>query len=373
MKKVLFVVQAAGGVAAYLSMLLKYIDRKNFNYIFVCSKDYSEEEFKPLVDSLEYIEMNREINFREDLKAIFQLRKLIKKHNPDIIYLHSSKAGAIGRIAALGLGKKVIYNAHGWAFNMKCSKFKRNFYEYIERMLALFTDKIIAISKFEQESALHNRICSERKIEIIENGVDIDSINEIVEKTTLTRAEIKIPEDAYIVGMVGRISTQKAVDVFVETADIIKKSIPNAFFIIVGDGEERNEIEQLIHKYALEDSFLITGWIKNPIDYIQLFDQAILLPRWEGFGLVLAEYMACRKPIVATQVGAIPNVIENNINGILVPPNNPEKTAQVVIDIYCDKDLKGFLVKNGYDIVRERFDIKRVAMQHRELFKEYAN
>lgn len=372
-KKILFVAQAPGGVANYLSMLFKYIDKKQFEYIFICSEDYVEEEFRPLVNSLEYIEMNREINFCKDLKAIFQLRKLIKKYNPDIMYLHSSKAGVIGRVAALGLRKKIIYNAHGWAFNMKSSNLKKNFYKYIEKTFAIFTDKIVAISSFEAESALHNRICKKDKIKIIENGIDLVAVNEIIAKTTLTRAHINIPENAYVVGMVGRISEQKAVDIFVETAQLIKKTIPDAFFVIVGNGEERNEIEQLIHKYNLEDNFLITSWVKNPIDYILLFDQAVLLSRWEGFGLALAEYMICQKPIVATQVDAIPNLIKNNVNGILVPPNNPEKAAQAVIDIYRDKDLKLFLVKNGFNIVRERFDVKRVAMQHNELFMKYVN
>lgn len=369
-KKILCVAQAAGGVANYLSMLFKYIDRKQFECIFVCSKDYLQEEFMPLVDCLEYVDMQREIKFRDDLRAVFQLRKSIKKHNPDIVYLHSSKAGVIGRLAALGLKKKIVYNAHGWAFNMKCSKVKKNFYKYIEKVFAIFTNKIIAISTFEAESALKNRICSESKIRVIENGIDIAAIEKAIETKRLTRSQFNIPKNAYVVGMVGRITKQKAVDIFVEAANIIKTSIPDAYFIIVGDGDEHREIEQLIHKYNLESRFHITGWVKNPIDYMQLFDQAVLLSRWEGFGLVLAEYMLCKKPIVATSVDAIPNLIENNVNGVLVSPNNPKEVAQVIVTLYENQDMRNKLIENGLNVVKKRFDVKRVALQHKQLLKE---
>ena len=118
--KILHVAQAAGGVDRYIRMLLKYLDKDKFENVLVCSQDFHEEDYRDLVDSFEQVEMTRAIG-GNDLRAIKEVRTLIKKYNPDIVYAHSSKAGAIARVADIGLKNHCVYNPHGWAFNMRCS------------------------------------------------------------------------------------------------------------------------------------------------------------------------------------------------------------------------------------------------------------
>lgn len=125
--KILHVAQAAGGVDRYIRMLLKYLDKEKFENILVCSQDFNREDYDGLVDSFEQIEMNRAIGV-SDLNSIKEVRRLIKKYNPDIVYAHSSKAGAIARVADIGLKNHCVYNPHGWAFNMRCSDKKRAMY-----------------------------------------------------------------------------------------------------------------------------------------------------------------------------------------------------------------------------------------------------
>ena len=122
--RILHVVQAAGGVDRYIRMLLKYLDKEEFENIMVCSQDFHKGDYKGLADCFEQIEMNRAIGM-SDLKSIREVRKQIKKYNPDIIYAHSSKAGAIARMADIGLKNRCVYNPHGWAFNMRCSEKKK--------------------------------------------------------------------------------------------------------------------------------------------------------------------------------------------------------------------------------------------------------
>lgn len=151
--KILHVAQAAGGVDRYIRMLLKYLDKEKFENILVCSQDFNREDYDGLVDSFEQIEMNRAIGV-SDLNSIKEVRRLIKKYNPDIVYAHSSKAGAIARVADIGLKNHCVYNPHGWAFNMRCSDKKRAMYTAIEKMAAPFCEKIICISDAEKQSAL---------------------------------------------------------------------------------------------------------------------------------------------------------------------------------------------------------------------------
>ena len=174
--RILHVAQAAGGVDRYIRMLLKYLDKDKFANVLVCSQDFHEEDYRDLVDSFEQVEMTRSIG-GNDLKAIKEVRTLIKKYNPDIVYAHSSKAGAIARVADIGLKNRCVYNPHGWAFNMDCGKKKQAMYRIIEKMLALFTTQFVCISEAEKESAVQNKIAHTEKFNVILNGIDIENCN----------------------------------------------------------------------------------------------------------------------------------------------------------------------------------------------------
>lgn len=369
-KKIMHIVQSAGGVEVYIKMLLKYMDSNKYEHILVCSNDYCKNDFDSSVKAFEQIDMIREINLKKDCMSIKKVRNLIKYYKPDIIYSHSSKAGAIGRIANIGIGKKQLYNPHGWAFNMDCSNKKKKVYTMIERFLAKFTSKIVAISEAEKDSALQNKICNPEKVQVIFNGIDIDKYNEDKKNYIINRNDLNIPKDAFVVGMVGRISRQKSPDIFVKAARKIKDNIPSAFFIIVGDGDEREEILQLISKLNLEESFLITGWVDNPMEYIQIFDLAMLISRWEGFGLAIAEYMVSKKPIVATDIDAIPNLIKHDESGYLAKVDNIDAVVRGALKIYKDSVYKEKLVNNSFKRVNEKFDIKRVAKEHEKLIDD---
>lgn len=366
--KVLHVAQAAGGVDRYLRMLLKYLDRDKFENIVVLSQDFRKSDYKELVSAFEQIEMTRAIG-SNDLKSIREVRKLIKKYRPDIVYAHSSKAGAIVRLANVGIRNYSVYNPHGWAFNMRVSNKKRFLYSLIERLAAPFCEKIICISEAEKRSALDKRICKEDKLQVIYNGVDIESY-ENGPHGEIKRMDLGIPEEALVIGMVGRVSQQKAPDIFVKAAKLIKGRIPSAHFIIVGNGEQEREIRKYAEDNGFADSLHITGWVDNPMSYVELFDIACLLSRWEGFGLALPEYMMARKPIVASNIDAIPNIIKNEENGLLVTVDDAVEVSEAVLRIYQDDELKNRLVTHGLEDVHNRFNARRVSEEHGRLFEK---
>ncbi len=363
------VVECAGGVDRYLRMLTSRMDRERFEQIMVCSDDFRREDYEAYVDTFVQVhEMQNALSLSKDWTAVKRVRNLIRQWKPDVVYCHSSKGGGIGRLAAAGLCVKVVYNPHGWAFSMKGSKLKSLVYLIIEKALAYFTDQFILISSYEKLLAVQKHVGRVDRMKVIFNGVDIKSVHkEATESHALSKEKLGIPNDAYIIGMVGRVSTQKAPDVFVRMAAEVVKSIRNAWFIIVGDGELRANIEILAKKLGIANRLIITGWTENPIAYMKLFDQAVLLSRWEGFGLVLAEYMTLEKPIVATAVDAIPDIITDYENGLLVEPDQPEKAAAAVCEIYNNMVLKKKIITNGTMRVNAFFDISRVANEHERL------
>lgn len=365
--RIVHIVQSPGGVERYLRALFKYMDHEKFENILIGSYDYAEENYRGIVDHFSNVDMIRSIQLSKDLKAIVKVRSLLKLYSPDIVYCHSSKAGAIGRIANIGLHNFCIYNPHGWAFNMGENQMKRWIYAGIEKCLTVSCGTIVCISEAEKNSALKKHVCSERKLHVINSGIDFAEYQ--TGECGITRKQIGIPEDSFVIGMVGRLSEQKAPDVFVKAAKVIKEKIPQAFFVMVGDGPEQNEVEQLINTYGMKDSFCITGWVSNPMAYIKLFDIAALLSRWEGFGLVLPEYMLAGKPIVATQVDAIPYIIADGQNGILVRQDDYRAAAEKMIELYEKPELANALRTRASAIVRERYDVRRVVREHGELFE----
>lgn len=370
-RKVMYITQSNGGVAKYLQMLFKYMDRDKYEQILIYPTEYKneQEKFIDFVDKIEFVDMCREINPIKDFKSIIKINGLIKKHNPDLIYVQSSKGGAIGRIANLLENKPIIYNAHGWAFNMKVSKLKRWIYIFIERVLASVTDYIIAISDEEKNSAILNKICSEEKIKVILNGIDIDEYDNSKISDLEMKGKYNIPFDSKVFGMVGRISEQKAPDIFIRVASEINKKLPNSFFIIVGDGEDKENIELLINELGIKDKTLITGWVDNIYEYISTFDIAMLLSRWEGFGLAIAEYMIANKPIIATNVDSIPILVENEVNGLLVSVDDINEVVEAVFRIINDSELANKFIENSNEKARIKFNVKRVAFEHEILFK----
>lgn len=358
--RILHVAECIGGVDRCLRSLLKYSTCEN---IVVLSQLYNLDEYKELTTYAETMYMSHSVGFSA-LKEALELHKIIKKYNPDLVYAHSSIAGAITRLACIGLKVKVVYNPHGWSFNMESNK--KKIYILLEKLMAHFCDAIICISDAEKDSALREKICAEEKLHVIYNGIDVDGY---------TKQEIKLPfpKDAFVVGMVGRICKQKAPDIFVKMASEVQKKVRNSYFVIVGDVlegaiEERQEIEELVKKLGV--NLLITGWVNNPMAYMEQFDVGCLLSRWEGFGLAIPEYMLTKTPIVATKVDAIPYLIQDGENGLLVDKDDWKTAAKKVICIEDDKNKREMMIQHGIENVWEKFDAKRVSSECEKLYRE---
>ena len=360
--RVLHVAECIGGVDRYLKSLLKYSSCEN---ILILSQLYNKRNYNGLANHVEVMHMSHGIG-PAALREAIELRGKIKKYRPDIVYAHSSIAGALVRIACIGLEVKVIYNPHGWSFNIESSK--KRLYVGLEKLMSHFCDVIVCISEAEKESALQKKICNEDKLHVIYNGIDIEKCEE--EKNE--QVVFPIPDDAFVVGMVGRICQQKAPDVFVKMAGEVKKKIKNSYFVIVGDViegsiDERKNIEDLAKK--LDINLYITGWVDNPIAYMKEFDIACLLSRWEGFGLAIPEYMIAETPIVATNVDAIPFLIENEVSGLLVEKDNWLEAANKVIELAKNSEERKKMIKAARRMALEKFDSRRVSIECEELYR----
>lgn len=364
--KITHILECAGGVERYLELLAPRLKKEEFEQTMISSQSVNLDKLKESVEPCYVTDMRQTFNPIAVVKIIWQVRKAIKASKPDIVYCHSSFAGVFGRLSALGTHCKVVYNPHGWAFNMRnTSSIKLRVFRTLEQLLAHFTDKIVCISEAEFESAIENHISSEDKLELIPNGIDIDAVRSAV---AVKRAELGIAEDAFVVGMIGRLSAQKAPDVFIRAAEIFHREIQKSAFIIVGDGEQREKIEAFAQQHGLH--LVVTGWTDKPYSYLKAFDVAVLLSRWEGFGLAIVEYMAAEKNVVATRADAIPSLIEDGEDGFLVDIDNPEQAADKVLWLHNHPNEAEEMRQKALQKVKSKYDINRVVKQHIDMFKE---
>lgn len=238
----------------------------------------------------------------------------------------------------------------------------------MERCLAPLTDKIVCISKAEKESAERAHIADEGKLELIPNGIDIAAVQRA---EAMDRSALGIADDAFVVGMIGRLSPQKAPDVFIRAAKLVHDSISNSAFIIVGDGEERDAVEGFANDNGLR--LVVTGWTDKPYSYLKVFDVAVLLSRWEGFGLAVVEYMAAGKNVVATRIDAIPTLIDDGVDGLLVDVDNPEDVRDKVVWLHSHPEEADNMKKKALNKVKACYDISRVVDQHERMFVNLCN
>lgn len=306
-KKVLHIVEAfGGGVFTVLNDLINGISNDYDIVIAYSLRPQTPMNFKEFFDkNVKFIEVKnftRSINLKKDIKALKEVKEIIKEEKPDIIHLHSSKAGILGRLAVNGNKIKMFYNPHGFSFLKKDdSKLKRMIYWLIEKVTALFNRKctIVGCSKGEYEEAKKlnkNSVC-------INNGIDIDKLKQ----ETQNLSEKKIDYDNLKICTVGRISFQKNPKMFNEIA----KNFPNIKFTWIGDGELKDNLT--------EPNIEITGW-KTREEVLQILnnnDIFLLTSLWEGLPISLLEAMYLKKVCIVSNVVGNRDVIVDGQNGFV--------------------------------------------------------
>ncbi|QZY55342.1 glycosyltransferase family 4 protein [Crassaminicella profunda] len=370
--KILHITQGTiGGTLEYLKLLLIRLNKKGIHSQLICpSYGPMKKDIENLGIKVYEVDMKREISLFADIKSMIYILKIIKTQNYDIVHLHSSKAGALGRIICFFHKIPCVYTPHGWAFNIKTSRAKQLIYANIEKFLSLFTKYIINISKYEYVSAVKNKIANEQKLKLINNGIDIEKYKHVCVDKIKFKESLKVPKETILIGMVGRITEQKDPISFVKMARKIINRGHNVHFILVGDGELRKEVENEINHQNLNKNITITGWIDQVGNYVKCFDIGILTSKWEGFGLVLAEYMASKVPVVASNVDGIPNVIIDGKTGILVEAGDIDGFADAIIRLIEDRTLYRQFVENGFQRVVSKFNIDRVVDEHVQMYKQ---
>lgn len=328
-----------GGLATYLKTLLsslqKYDDIENYLLI---SEYKSQQGWEDITKKVFYYKYKRSIF--NIFSAMKQIHAAIEDINPDIIHVHSTWAGLFVRLPYLLKRKKVkiIYQSHGWAFLMDTSNYKKIIYALVERILSISTDKIINISNYEQNQAIRYGL-NRNKMVMIYNGVE-DKVN---------KSNLKLNWDGNKINLlfVGRLDRQKGLDLFLDVYNKIK--LENLHLYVIGTSVLDDNLPQNT------ENITYLGWVDNKdIDaYYQACDAVIMPSRWEGFGLVAIEAMRNSKPVIVSNRGALPEIIEDKINGYVFDLKNNSSLKNILKNL--NKKILIIIGNNNRKVFLERF------------------
>lgn len=341
-----------GGVATYIKNLIDESKKDNIEIYLLMSSLKSIKKWELDESRIGFYLYKRSIF--KIIPAMANIHIYIKKINPDIVHVHSSWAGVLVRIPYL-LGKrkeKIVYTPHGWSFLMETPKYKRKIYNIIERILSSVTDQIINISRHEEMEAIKCGIPSSKMV-VIYNGVK--------DRDEKKYSAIRMDEKKINLLFVGRLDRQKGVDILLKY--YYQKEFSNLHLYIIGEGIlDRKEITN-------DEKTTYVGWVdNNNIDsYYNACDVVIMPSRWEGFGLVAIEAMRNKKPIIASNRGALPEIISNGINGYIFDLDNSEYLEEILKKL--DKITLRKMGLNGYERYLKYFRVQEFYEKTNEVYK----
>lgn len=367
-----------GGAQRFVSQLAHNLDPDRFSLHVVWGATGQDALARSLPSQTTYATVRhlvRHISLWHDLMAVFELRCQILDYRPDIVLCISSKAGFVGALAARPLrskipGLKVIYRIGGWSFNDPWPAYKRRLYIWLERLSARWKDYIVLNNTHDLEQARTLRIRPRRKAVLIYNGLDpyMPFLSREEARAFLdgrTPATVRATSCDWLVGTTANLYPTKDIPTLVRAAARVGG---NVRFVVIGDGEQRAQIERLIKQYGLENRFILLGHIKDAHKYLTAFDVFVLPSAKEGFPWALLEAMAARVPAVATRVGAVPEMLEDGTSGILCEPGNAEQIAHGIVQLLGNDKLRQDLAIAAHQQVITKFSLRTMVDAYERLF-----
>jgi glycosyltransferase involved in cell wall biosynthesis len=285
-------------------------------------------------------ELGRELHPIRDIITFLKLFRQIRRIKPDIVHTHTAKAGAIGRLAAWLAGVPVIIHTfHGHVLHSYFSPAKTKLFIWIEKFLGRITDRIIVLTENQRKEISAFGIGEETKFSVIPLGLELDKFYSLEGKKGILRKELGLSSDTPLIGIVARLVPIKDHKTFLLSAQILLKKIPEAKFIIVGDGQERADLERLVEELKIKDAIFFSGF-REDLDLIYADLSLLVLSSLnEGLPVAIIEAQASGTPVVSTNVGGVGELIKDGQTGYLAPPKNPEMLAEAMERLLKNQDL----------------------------------
>lgn len=297
-----------------------------------------------------------------DIMAIKRLYNIIKKSRIDILHTYLFHANLLGRIIGKMTGVKFIVSSE------RCLDLERGIFSvWINRLTAIWADKIITVSDSVREMLIKRERISEEKLIRIYSGIDLNGI-EKSESPGKIREEFKIVHDSPLVGCVGRFRREKGQSYLIQVIPDVLKKFPKTVFLFVGDGEGENRLKSMAKRLGISSNVIFTGYRKDNLNVISSLDLLVLPSLEEGLPRVALEAQAIGIPVVASNVGGVIEAVDDGKTGILVPPRDINALSNAIVQLLSDRLLRLRMGEEGRKYVQSKFRLENTIEQIERLY-----
>lgn len=296
-----------------------------------------------------------------DRKAITSIRELVQRTGADVVHAHGYKADTYAYLALRASGVPLVSTCHNWLDNDR----KALFYGVLDRFILRGYAQVVVVSEDVRKRLLKSGVAVS-KVSMIRNGIDLRPFD---------RASAAVKDElgwsgCPLVGLVGRLSVEKGVDIFLRAAKRVLAHCPDAKFVVAGDGPDRAELDMLIDRLGIRQSVRMLGRCDDMPAFYASLNVMVSASRKEGLPIAILEGMASRIPLVATAVGEVPTVIQDDHTGALVPAEDPELLAAAIIELLRDPEKRARLGSAARQLVENEFSAKRMAADYLRVYEE---
>ncbi len=293
-------------------------------------------------------ELIRRLHVFNDAKSFFSLLRIFRRERPHIVHTHTSKAGILGRWAAFFSGVPVIvHTPHGHVFWGYFSRPLSFFFRLLEKATAAVTDRIIALTDQEKTDHAEAGVAPDNKFSVVHSGVALEPFTDFHGDIPTLKEKHLLPRGATVVGTIGRLAPVKGHRYLMDAMEKVVKGRPDVYLVLTGDGDLLGELKTQAGRLGVADRVRFTGWLPDVAEILSLFDVFVFPSLNEGMGKVLVEAMAMGKPVIATRVGGIVDLVTHGKNGLLVPPADAGALAEAIESLLSNPDGSKGMGKEG--------------------------
>jgi len=324
--------------------------------------------------------LGRRLSPLDDLRAFLAILSLTFRTTPDVVHTHTAKGGTLGRLAAATYNLTrprrgrclVVHTFHGHVFTGYFGRFGSAMTRAVERALALCaTDRVIAISNLQKRDIVERfRIAPERKVSVVPLGLALDRYLDLGARDVEAGLAYGFTPQDVVFAFAGRLVPIKDVATLIRAFALVAARVPHARLLIAGDGELGESLHEEAERLGVQDRVTFAGWFHDPVELLSLVDVAVLSSINEGTPLWLIEAMAAARPVAATAVGGVPDVVEAGVSGLLVPPGDAQALAAVMERLATQPAERAGMGAAGRAFVSTHFSEGRLVRDIARLYRE---
>ncbi|WP_457677508.1 glycosyltransferase family 4 protein [Thermovibrio sp.] len=276
----------------------------------------------------------------------------------DLIHCHCSKAHTVATLSKKFHKRPIVYTRRV-DYPLKRSR--------LTKLKFSLTDKVVAISGAVKEVLIES--VGVKEAEVIPSAVDLKGVLNAVNEERVKKIRKELSGEP-LVGTLAALTHQKDIPNFIEAASLVLRELKGAKFVVFGEGKLRKELNRLIEKKGLKGRFILYGFVKEVPNYAKALDIFVLPSRNEGLGSSILIAMALKVPVVATEVGGVKEAVIDGETGILVPPSNPQRLKEAILELYRDREKAKRLTENAFNLVKERFTVESMVNSYLRVYGE---